>query len=189
MYNNSLTYFFYSFDEIYFELKQVFEILNPDLDLSQDRNTNFSDSDISFYITTVLTRFKSELNRNMIARNAHEIAIRKLENELAEKNTEIKKLKDDENSALVQMMNYKEESHRLTNRLKILQNETDRMDNLTRAHTRSEDQQHQIVIEEMEDKLANLQKQYSDLTQENTTLRQEIKNKELQDDLIDTGEL
>lgn len=164
-------------------------MLNPELDLSQDRNTNYSDMDISFYITTVLSRLKSDLNRNMIARNAHDIAIRKLENEVAEKNSEIKKLKDDENSALVQMMNYKEESHRLTNRLKILQNETDVMDNLTRAHTRSEDQHHQIVIEEMEDKLENLQKQYSDLTQENTNLRQEIKNKGVSHDeeRIDTG--
>lgn len=164
-------------------------MLNPDLDLSQDRNTNFPDMDISFYVTTVLTRLKSELNRNMIARNAHDTAIRKLENELAEKNIEIKKLKDDENSALVQMMNYKEESHRLTNRLKIVQNETDRMDNLTRAHTRSEDQQHQIVIEELEDKLKNLQTQYSDLTQENTNLRQEMKNIVISHDeeRIDTG--
>lgn len=153
-------------------------MLNPELDLSQDRNKNFSDMDISFYITTVLTRLKSELNRNMIARNAHDTAIRKLENELSEKNTEIKKLQDDENSALVQMMNYKEESHRLSNRLKFLQNENDKLDNLTRAHTRSEDQQHQIDIEEMQDKLKNLQKQYSDLTRENTSLRHEIQNKE-----------
>lgn len=166
-------------------------MLSPDLDLSQDRNTNFSDMDISFYITTALTRLKTELNRNMIARNTHDIAIRKLENELAEKTAEINKLKDDENSALVQMMNYKEESHRLTNRLKILQNETDRMENLTRAHTRSEDQQHQIAIEEMEDKLKNLQKQYSDLTQENTHLRQEMKKKDVSRDeeRIDTGKL
>lgn len=164
-------------------------MLNPDLDLSQDRNTNFPDMDISFYITTVLTRLTSELNRSMIARNAHDIALRKLENELADKNTEIKKLKDDENSALVQMMNYKEESHRLSNRLKVLQSETDRMENVTRAHTRCEDQQHQIDIEEMEDKLKNLQKQYGDLTQENTNLRQEMKNKDVarDEERIDTG--
>lgn len=150
-------------------------MFNSNLDLSEERNANFPDMDISFYISNVIALLKTELNRNMISKTTHDIELKQLEAELLRKNTEMKKLKDDENSALVQMMNYKEESHRLTNRLRVLQSEIDKMNNLSRAHTRSEDQQHQNDIDELEDKLKNMQKQYNDLTQENANLRSEMK--------------
>lgn len=75
-----------------------------------------------------LGRLKSELYRSMSNQKLKREEIKKMEQQIIAKNEEIKRLRDDENNALVQMNQYKEEAERLGNKLKLLNSQLEKSD-------------------------------------------------------------
>lgn len=75
-----------------------------------------------------LGRLKNELYRSMTNQKLKREEIKKMEQQLMGKNEEIKRVRDDENKALVQMNQYKEEAERLGNKLKLFNSQLEKVD-------------------------------------------------------------
>lgn len=124
-----------------------------------------------------LARVKDELCRslNNIKNKREEIRI--CEQQLREKDEEIKQLKADENKALVQMNQFRDESIRLESKVKILENELKKV--------RLESSTHSCVTNEMyEEKIKTLQQRKEALEGELDSIKKDyerlvMKNAEL----------
>lgn len=130
-----------------------------------------------------LARVKEELCKslNNIKNKREEIKI--IEKQLKEKDDEIKKLKMDENKALVQMKHYRDETIRLESKTKILEKELDKMRRELQESLIS-NKSNCITDEKYEEKIRDLENQNQFLEDEMNSIKQDyerliMKNAEL----------
>lgn len=108
-----------------------------------------------------LTRLKLEFNRCVAEQKAKRQEILALKEDLAAKNREIDRLKADENHALIELNTSKENTERLTNRLKHMERELEDYKNKT------ESSHHEQITKEESELMNRIQK----LEQENENFR------------------
>lgn len=114
-----------------------------------------------------LAMLKYELNRCMIGQQEKQDEIKCFEQQMAAKNDEIKRLKDDENKALVEMMLHKEEASKLSAKLKSVQNQlaasVTQSEQLNSTVTGQRQQHLDDANRQLQLKLDGLEEEYSNL--------------------------
>lgn len=128
------------------------------------------------------SRVKEELCKslNNIKTKREEIKI--LEQQLREKDDEIKQLKIDENKALVQMNQFRDETIRLKSKTTILENEFEKARQLSNSHTCATDEKHEESLKNLQEQAEKLQEElnrvkadYETLTMQNAELAENEK--------------
>lgn len=115
-----------------------------------------------------INRLKKELDRCTTTLNTSKYEMESLEKQLQAKIDENKQLKDDENTALVEMAHYKDECQRLNGKLYLLDSELKHGEALEHQKKR---------LEEYQDQIDELQKMNEDMNDECARLR--LYNEEL----------
>lgn len=87
------------------------------------------------------------------------------------KNQEITQIKNEENNALVKMMNYKEESNRLANKIKIMQKKLDKV--LSEPNYNKDSDLSKVDVDRLEI-VTNLKQEYKNIRETKTILEEKL---------------
>lgn len=115
-----------------------------------------------------MAMLKHELNRCMAGQQEKRDKIKRFEQQLAAKNEEVKRLKEDENKALVEMMLHKEEASKLSAKLKSVQHQLASVTKITGDQSNSIEaerrQQHlDDANRQLQAKIDGIEQDYSNL--------------------------
>lgn len=142
-----------------------------------------------------LDKLKQELYRCMNGQKLKRLEIKKLEEQLTAKEEEIKRIKDDENLALVKMNSYKDEVMKLSGKLKMAETELEKLRSKHRdsfsnnCNEKSERDEYEQEIQKLEDMNESLQLKMDSLHQDYEKLEQDYQELQSRIELKNTENL